>query len=114
MKNRAEDDIEQKLDMKERGPLRGEEVLRQHHTSDTGGLTDRFAVDMAEKDREGDEMSGDEHSGGLQGGDSELVDQPHIDSGLPGDRRWISGDSEDVSQREEPELLEDENSKKTA
>lgn len=71
--------IEQQLDMCETGNLRGEETLRQH--KDHGN----FAMDMSEEDREGDEMSGDDHSSGLQGEEEELKHQPHLDSGIPGD-----------------------------
>jgi hypothetical protein len=74
--------IEQQLDMCEEGSLRGEEVLREHRDHPS------FAVDLSEEDREGDEMSGDEHSGGLQGGEPELSSpgQLHISTGLPGDQ----------------------------
>jgi hypothetical protein len=107
------DDIEQALDMKEDGPLRGEEVLRQHHRADTGALTDRFAVDMSEDGREGDEESGDDHSSGLQGGEQELIDQPHIDSGVPGDEAERSGDP-DLEVRDGDGLIEPRKFKETA
>jgi hypothetical protein len=48
-------------------------------------LLDRMSVDMSEVDREGDEMSGDEHSSGMQGGESEERNHAHIQSGLPGE-----------------------------
>jgi len=72
--------IEQQLDMCETGSLRGEEVLRANREHPN------FNVDMSEEDREGDEMSGDDHSSGLQGGEPELRGQKHISSGMPGDQ----------------------------
>lgn len=47
-----------------------------------------FHFDMAEDRREGDDMSGDEHSSGLQGGDVEPVRRHghnKISTGIPGD-----------------------------
>jgi hypothetical protein len=86
--------IEQQLDMCERGDLRGDEILH-HHGRDRPkqdpdlraelDLEENFRVDMAETQREGDEMSGDEHSSGLQGGEPELERQPHLSQGLPGE-----------------------------
>lgn len=71
--------IEQQLDMMESGNLRGELASRHGKMN--------FNVDMSEYNREGSEMSGDEHSSGMQGGESELstVGQRHIHTGLPGD-----------------------------
>lgn len=86
--------IEQHLDMNETGSLRGDEILHHHgkpsreFSEDPVPIDqamDRFVSDMSEIDREGDEMSGDDHSSGLQGGEPELRRQPHIDSGMPGD-----------------------------
>src|SRR4051812_4515080 len=73
---------EQQLDMCEQGTLRGEESLREFHGIDR--IESEMKPDMAEEDREGDEMSGDEHSSGFQGGDSELESQP-VENGMPGD-----------------------------
>lgn len=90
--------IEQQLDMCESGTLRGDEIQFSHGLPPEEDATDRdpipadylmdrrYEIDLAEENREGDEMSGDEHSCGLQGGESELAGQPHINSGLPGDR----------------------------
>ncbi len=89
--------IEQELDMCEDGPLRGDEILHSHG-KDTPIYTgfprevdkiiaeENYKVDLAEEDREGDEMTGDEHSSGLSGGESEIESQPNISSGMPGDR----------------------------
>ena len=71
--------VEQQLDMCETGTLRGDESIRSNREHPN------FNIDMSEEDREGDEMSGDDHSSGLQGGESELKNQPHIQTGLPGD-----------------------------
>ena len=77
--------IEQQLDMCEEGPLRGDEVLREHRDHPN------YSMDLSEENREGDEMSGDEHSGGLQGGEPELTSpgQGHIQTGMPGDQNRI-------------------------
>ncbi len=73
--------IEQQLDMCEEGSLRGDEILHHHGeereveaTAETpvDRLMDRYQMNMAEEGREGDELSGDEHSSGLQGSDPEL------------------------------------------
>ncbi|MGZ3699737.1 MAG: hypothetical protein ACXWPM_05085 [Bdellovibrionota bacterium] len=89
--------IEQHLDMVENGELRGDELLHQHGVAPTEPLQDadpvpldrimdtNYHVDMAEEDREGDDLSGDEHSSGFQGEESELENQPHKESGLPGE-----------------------------
>jgi hypothetical protein len=83
-------DIRQHLDMEESGPLRGDDILHRHgrasRSSPEDQMFENFQVDMSEENREGDEMSGDDHSSGLQGGDSELNPQPVAQSGLPGER----------------------------
>ncbi len=71
--------IEQQLDMCEGGPLRGDEIA--HERSRARGYADGAILDT---DRETAEMSGDDHSMGLQGGEEELEHQPHIHSGMPG------------------------------
>jgi hypothetical protein len=75
--------LEQKLDMCEGGSMRGDELLRER--------TDHpnFNVDMSEDSREGDEMSGDEHSSGHQGDDP----------GFPG---LLEPEDSDDSSRLEP------------
>jgi hypothetical protein len=88
--------IEQQLDMCEEGELRGDEI--EHRTEglatpdeprsdDPMEVVDEmntYEMNFSERDREGDEMSGDDHSSGLQGGEAELEHQRHIDSGIPG------------------------------
>jgi hypothetical protein len=71
--------IEQQLDMCEAGPLKGDEI--SHERSRARGLADGAILDT---DRETVEMTGDDHSLGLQGGEEELKHQPHIHSGVPG------------------------------
>jgi hypothetical protein len=93
--------IEQQLDMSEHGSLRGDELLHHHGLEPEGEEMARegeilgvdqlmarnaYEIDMAEESREGSELSGDEHSRGLNGGDSELQSQPHLSSGLPGEQ----------------------------
>jgi hypothetical protein len=93
--------IEQQLDMVEEGTLRGDQVLHEHNRPEPGDLRARrgeplavdelmalecYDLDLAEEYREGSEMTGDEHSSGLQGGESELASQPHIRSGMPGEQ----------------------------
>jgi len=93
--------IEQQLDMMEEGSLRGDELLHHHGLEAVGEDLARegeplgvdqlmarnaYEIDMAEESREGSELSGDEHSRGLQGGDSDLQSQPHLSSGLPGEQ----------------------------
>lgn len=87
--------IEQQLDMNEDGPLRGDEILHHHGIPQAHAdadirsvdeMMENYQMDMSELGREGDEMSGDDHSSGLQGGDPDLMSQPHIDSGMPGER----------------------------
>lgn len=92
--------IEQQLDMVEEGSLRGDQILHSHGVTPPGDMRSRlgeplgadelmaeqaFNLDLSEEMREGAELSGDEHSSGLQGDESELRSQPHMDSGLPGD-----------------------------
>jgi hypothetical protein len=93
----VDDDIRHQLDMDEVGPDRGDDVLHSHgRPTDTrhpdtdirsvDEMLHNYQMDMSEESREGDEMSGDDHSSGLQGGDPDLTGQPHISSGLPGER----------------------------
>ena len=63
--------------MSEEGDLRGDEiqfhhgVLRDESDEEQESLdlimSDNYSADMSEENREGDELSGDEHSFGLQG-----------------------------------------------
>ena len=93
--------IEQQLDMVEEGSLKGDQILHEHGRVPASDLDARrgeplgadelmalesYDLDLAEESREGSEMTGDEHSSGLQGGESELQSQPHIDSGMPGEQ----------------------------
>jgi hypothetical protein len=109
--------IEQQLDMCEEGTLRGDEILHHHGLEPVENkegpieidrlMENNYHMDLAEDDREGAEMSGDEHSIGLQGGDSELANQAHIATGLPGDRahrtELLEGtDQEDEEDRQVP------------
>ena len=93
--------IEQQLDMVENGDLRGDQVLHDHGTDeeqedfeirpdhatpiDILMARNNYEMNLGEPDREGVEMSGDDHTYGLQGGEQELHHQPHIDSGIPGE-----------------------------
>lgn len=91
--------IEQQLDMVENGSgPKGDSLIRDHGKTfddkrdpnfvkelDGDEMLQNYHVDMGESNREGDEMSGDEHSLGLQGGDSEFVDQPTFYDDLPGE-----------------------------
>lgn len=100
--------IEQQLDMVESGPgPRGDTLIRQHGKTfddkrdpnyvkelDGDEMLTNFHIDMGESNREGDEMSGDEHSNGLQGEDSEFRDQPTFDDGLPGEETEKEEDRE--------------------
>ncbi|MEW6057495.1 MAG: hypothetical protein AB1540_12860, partial [Bdellovibrionota bacterium] len=64
-------------------------------------------VDLSEENREGAEMSGDEHSAGLEGGEREIEQQSHISTGLPGDRtlhEQKEGMAVDSHAREEENL----------
>lgn len=62
-----------------------------------------FEMNLSEENREGDEMSGDEHSLGPQGRESELMDPSHIGTGIPGDR------TRRMEQNERQEYLLGEN-----
>jgi hypothetical protein len=75
--------IEQQLDMCEEGSLKGDNVSHRidEFKSTSQNLLDgdppeldseinTFDVTMAERDREGSEYSGDDHSCGLQGGET--------------------------------------------
>jgi hypothetical protein len=107
--------IEQQLDMNERGPLKGDDVLREPNQArlhepaeadslrteipddettlpplDPDKMVHNYNVDMSEEGREGDEESGDEHSAGLQGSDQQELqyddrEVDHADSGVPGE-----------------------------
>lgn len=70
--------IEQQLDMCEEGSLRGDEISHSrgskknietpdHDPYPLDHILGRAQDDLSEADREGDEMSGDEHSSGMQG-----------------------------------------------
>lgn len=71
--------IEQQLDMCETGTLRGDEILHSHGAVDVDGddlsergadiAMGRYETNMSERDREGSEESGDDHSSGYQGYD---------------------------------------------
>jgi len=88
----------QQLDMSEEGAIRGGDVEQAHgHLEESASPNeghDPLAVDeliarhhrgdISEPDREGDDLSGDEHSAGLQGDESELQSQAHLDSDVPG------------------------------
>jgi hypothetical protein len=89
--------IEQQLDMCEQGAIKSEDVIRHIDreenpndppTEDPIDLVheiNSFDYTMSERDREGDDLSGDEHSSGLQGDELEIEGQPNINSGVPGD-----------------------------
>jgi len=88
--------IEQQLDMCESGSLRGEDVLRNtartsspnepysEEPMDLQSQLNTFDMSMAERDREGDDLSGDEHSSGLQGEEQELGGHMSRSKGIPG------------------------------
>jgi hypothetical protein len=93
--------IEQQLDMVEEGTLKGDQLLHERQGFDSQEnrarrgeplavdeliSLDCYDLDLAEESREGCEMTGDEHSSGLQGGESELVGQPHLTTGMPGEQ----------------------------
>ena len=69
--------IEQQLDMCEEGTLKGDSILHSHgidarpYSGDPTAvdqlINESWEINLAEEDREGDELSGDEHSMGLQG-----------------------------------------------
>jgi len=95
--------IEQQLDMVEEGDLRGDEVTRRTdllvtpedpNSEDPLDLVSElqsFNMTRAERDREGDEMSGDDHSSGLQGEDFELQHQGATLTGTPGESLELDG-----------------------
>jgi DNA-binding transcriptional ArsR family regulator len=91
--------IEHHLDMCESGELRGDEIEHRTYSPEKEWRPDeestqimppldkmisRFEMNLSEENREGDEMSGDEHSSGMQGGEPELLEQPWLDDGTPG------------------------------
>jgi hypothetical protein len=100
--------IEQQLDMVENGPgPRGDNLLRHHGQTfddkrdpnfikelEGDEMLQNFHIDMSESNREGDEMSDDDHSAGLQGEDSEFKDQPTFDDELPGEETEKEEDRE--------------------
>ncbi|MCM2278881.1 MAG: hypothetical protein NDJ89_12470 [Oligoflexia bacterium] len=103
--------IEQQLDMCESGELRGDAIERRAKTEDNpeknpgaDELLDRFEPNLSEPGREGDEMSGDEHSSGLQGEDGIPV-SPHgheseqADQGLPGEETERTASSRSKRRR---------------
>lgn len=95
--------IEQQLDMMEEGDLRGDEVMRRtdllatpeepisEQPMDLVSELRSFNMTMSERDREGDEMSGDDHSSGLQGEDFELQHQGATLTGVPGESLELDG-----------------------
>lgn len=104
----------QHLDMYE-GPdenLRGDALLHtppsepeedpEHPTLEIDQMLGKFHMDLSEESREGDEMSGDGHSSGLQGGERESLNQHHEQYGMPGE------------ESEEQEIQYDERLKKRA
>ena len=114
--------IEQQLDMVEEGTLRGEQILHEHGIPDPTDMKARlgepldadelmqrqcYDLDLAEEFREGSEMTGDEHSNGMQGGESELRRQPHLVTGMPGEQteheEWFERHQEELSL-EKPEV----------
>jgi hypothetical protein len=93
--------IEQQTDMCEEGDLRGDQITHEYHSKpkliiDEG---DNFNEDMSTEDREGDDLSGDDHSSGLQGGEEEVRHQPHIETGMPGDREEKQDEEFDRSNK---------------
>ncbi len=113
--------IEQQLDMCEEGHLKGDEVEHrvdqletpdEPHTGDPMEVVDEldsFEMNFSERDREGDEMSGDDHSSGLQGGEFELEHQRHIDTGIPGADydSWLEWPSPGPAAPQSPDLSSD-------
>lgn len=96
--------IEQHLDMCETGALRGDEILH-NHGSDAPTNADMISVDemmrnfhfdMAERDREGDEMSGDDHSSGLQGEVQPHIHELNHEAGVPGETPAEQQDIEEL------------------
>ena len=110
--------IEQQLDMCEQGSLRGDQILHNHGIEDENEdkgqpdsiheldsiLNQYYEVDLAEVGREGDEITGDDHSSGLQGGETEIKGQIHLGTGLPGD----VGEKIEKIEKLEGEVLENE------
>jgi len=71
--------IEQHLDMCEKGPYRGDEILHHHGLdSSTDGPYLNYRVDMSEENREGMELSGEDHSVGLPDDEAVLAGQEKI------------------------------------
>src|SRR5690349_16463966 len=97
------EEIEQYLDMLENGPLRGDEVQFHHGIEPTNSksadlvdlMEDNYNVDMAENNREGDELAGDEHSSGFQGDEDGLPGHEEIEQEniVDEEQRKRSGDS---------------------
>lgn len=87
--------IEQQLDMVESGPLRGDDLLHTHGAPRRDDLEANYNFDMSEWNREGDEMSGDEHSSGLQADISNEVKRPDLEGPLPGAEAETSTDDFD-------------------
>ena len=95
--------IEQQLDMVEEGDLKGDEVLRRTENvpnpedptsedpMDLFSEMQSFNMTLSERDREGDEMSGDDHSSGLQGQEVELQSQGSSRTGIPGEFLELDG-----------------------
>ena len=95
--------IEQQLDMVEEGDLKGDEVLRRTELLQTPedpssedpldlfAEMQSFNMTMSERDREGDEMSGDDHSSGLQGQEFEFQNQGSSQTGVPGEPLELDG-----------------------
>jgi hypothetical protein len=109
--------IELQLDMCEaEDEMRGDDVIRslgrvmggpdQDPVDLSEIMSNNFRMDLSEDDREGDEMSGDEHSSGLQGGEESLEHQLHLSSGLPGNRTQRD-DAADIIVYSNPEDQED-------
>jgi hypothetical protein len=83
--------IEQQLDMCETGSLRGDDILYSHGRTSPANkgdpvelneiIDENWEMDLAEEDREGAELSGDEHSSGNQGSESEDLGKKRNPSG---------------------------------
>jgi hypothetical protein len=86
--------IEQQLDMCEEGGLRGDTILYRHGKNEpeyTGEpaeldtiMDDNWQVDLSEDDREGDELSGDDHASGLEGKEPDEAEPPTRSGGEAG------------------------------
>lgn len=100
LQSESPESVAQHLDMLESGPLRGDLIEHDHgRKPDSRDLQNNYNVDMAEENREGDDMSGDEHSSGLQGDEGgELESQPQTQTGLPGDENRLA--ENEVDDRE--------------